>query len=105
MRSNIARTCVSGSVPGAFVIWSAELREELDERVALLRRQVREGGHRRRRVDERPCDRLFRQPCPDVGQMRTGTGVAVFAELVTRQAARLGRHLASRVELLLDLAA
>src|SRR5262249_56192348 len=55
MRSNIARTCGSCSVPGdgaPIVTPLLELRQEYDERVELLRRELTERRHRRRRVDQ-----------------------------------------------------
>ena len=39
-----------------------QLREEVDDRLELLRRQVLERRHRRGRVDERARDRLAREP-------------------------------------------
>src|SRR3954451_19216347 len=104
MRSNIARTCGSSRVPGArpprlvmplTLLGSfagAQLAEERHERVELVRRALLQPGERRHwggRVDERPRDRLRRQPRRDVGQVRTGPVVAVLADLVAREAARL----------------
>src|SRR5919106_3125078 len=107
MRSNIARTWRSSRVPGArpprLVMWArllesalvagpAKLAEERDEVLELLRRGLLQPGerrHRRGRVDERARDRLRRQARGDVGQLRSRPVVAVLADLVARQAARL----------------
>src|SRR3954471_22055490 len=101
MRSNIARTCGSSRVPGArpprlvmpeTLPGPAELSEERDERVELVRRALLQPGerrHRRGRVDERPRDRLGRQPRRDVGEVRPRPVVAVLADLVTCETARL----------------
>src|SRR3954469_10545620 len=104
MRSNIARTCGSSRVPGARPprlvmpatllrsLAGAQLPEERHERVELVRRGLLQPGERRHRggrVDERPSDRLRGQPRRDVGQVRAGAVVAVLADLVARQAARL----------------
>src|SRR5947208_1234025 len=100
-RSNIARTWGSESLPlvsagaGAVMTELLELREEVDELVELLRialLQSDERRHRRRGVHERAGDRVARQACPDVGEVRTGAGVAVLADLVAALAARFGRH-------------
>src|SRR5688500_19046304 len=102
MRSNIARTCPSGSVPEAApavtlrallgvaaggvaaaglsgVLVALELSEEVDERLLVLLRHARIGGHRRCRVLERSPDRRLRQLVGDVGQLRAGAVVAVVA--------------------------
>src|SRR4051795_2377901 len=100
MRSNIARTWPSSRTPGvpaAISALLAEGAEEVHEHAELLGREVREGRHRRRRVDERPRDRLARQPARDVLQRRPGAVVAALAELVAGQAARLGGDLLARV--------
>src|SRR3954462_15272826 len=107
MRSNIARTWGSSRVPGArpprlvmrarllesaLVAGPAELAEEGDEVVELLRRGLLQAGerrHRRRRFDQRPRDRLGRQARGDVGHLRPWAVVAVLADLVARQAAGL----------------
>src|SRR3954452_5651146 len=104
MRSNIARTCGSSRVPGArpprLVMPStllgslagAQLPEERDKRVELVRRGALQPGERRHRsgrVDQRPRDGLRRQARRDVGQVRARAVVAVLADLVARQAARL----------------
>src|SRR5690242_3781927 len=96
MRSNIARTCPSSRVPlraaelnGLLV--ALELRQERDERLLLLRRQVLEGRHRRRRVVKCALDRAREQLGADVGQMRPRPVVAVLADLVARKAAGLRR--------------
>src|SRR4051812_45813217 len=103
MRSNIARTCGSSRVPGArpprlvmpetlLSPVAAELPEERHQRVELVRRallQPGERGHWRGRVDQRPRDRLGRQPRRDVGEVRPRPVVAVLADLVTCETARL----------------
>src|SRR3954468_18780472 len=66
-----------------------ELREEGDDVLELFGRQVLERGHRRRRIDERACDRLPWQTVPDLRQVRPGPGVAVVADLVAGETARL----------------
>src|ERR1019366_536345 len=76
MRSNMARTCpacsfpaclpsdVEGAPRGAPARWRAGMgrllaqREEIDDRCELLRWQVLERGHRRRRVHEGASDPL-----------------------------------------------
>src|SRR3954449_11128731 len=98
-----ARLLESALVPRA-----AELAEERDERVELLRRALLQAGerrHRRRRVDERPRDRLRRQPRRDVGQLRPRAVVAVLADLVARQAAGLADDELAGLELTQHLAA
>src|SRR3954471_2628426 len=123
MRSNIARTCGSSRVPGArpprlvirarllesaLVARPAQLPEERDEIVELLRRallQARERRHRRGRVDERARDRLRRQARGDVGQLRPRAVVAVLADLVACQAAGLADDQLARLELAQHLAA
>src|SRR5919199_3197280 len=123
MRSNIALTWGSSRVPGArppgFVMRArllepalrarpAELAEERDERVELLRRALLQAGerrHRRGRVDERPRDRLGRQARGDVGELGSGPVVAVLADLVARQAAGLTDDELARLVLAQHLAA
>src|SRR4051794_4682039 len=119
MRSNIARTWPSGSVPvraaaegiagdgsaaavltllcagaGAarLLVRPAQRRQEVHERRLLLLRQTGEGRHRRRRVLQRAQDGAGQQLVADVGQVRSWTVVAVLADLVTGQAAGLGDH-------------
>src|SRR3954463_15323702 len=92
MRSNIARTCCSGSVPAWTPSTEAtllQLGEEADEGVELLGRQALERRHRRRRVAQRRGDGLRRELVGHVGQGRPGAVVAVLADLVAGQAARL----------------
>src|SRR3954454_20175407 len=104
MRSNIARTCGSSRVPGArpprLVIpatllgslAAAELPEEGDQRVELVRRGALQPGerrHRRGRVDERARDRLRWQAGGDISQVGARPVVAVLADLVAGEAARL----------------
>src|SRR3954469_10289794 len=103
MRSNIAWTCGSESVPlrappaevgliGATLLQRPEVVDQLVEllRVALLEAGV--GGHRRRGVHERAGDRLARQPAGDVRERGAGPGVAVLAHPVAAEAARRGHH-------------
>src|SRR5215203_2490075 len=106
MRSNIAFTCVSGSVPDAGVptVTSALLASQrcdvLDELlellgVLLLKRPVRR--HRRGGVHERARDRGHAEPVADVGEVRA-EGVAVLADLVAAEAAGRGHHLLAALE-------
>src|SRR5690242_15629719 len=83
MRSNIARTCGSESLPlvsagaGAVMAELPERRKEVDELVELLRvllLERAEGRHRRRGVDQRARDRVTRQPRADVGAVRARAG-------------------------------
>src|SRR3954470_10280600 len=83
MRSNIARTCDSGRVPlravptpprEASVIvrlpqGAEEVHQLVEARGAVLTK-AHERRHRRGRVDQRPRDRLARQPRADLGQVR-----------------------------------
>src|SRR3954454_6651193 len=108
MRSNIARTWPSGSVPvraaaegiagdgsAAAVLTllcagagargdvpAAQRREEVDERRLLFLRQAGEGRHRCRRVLQRAQDGARQQLVADVAQVRTGSVVAVLTDLV-----------------------
>src|SRR3954453_11395460 len=105
MRSNIARTCPSSGVPLRAaelnrLLVALELRQERDERLLLLRRQVPVGRHRGRRVLERALDRARGQLGADVGQVRARAVVAVLADLVAREAAGLRRDLLARLVLL-----
>src|SRR3954447_23578184 len=92
MRSNIASTCGSASGPEELMRRGLlQARQEVDELVELLGAlllQRREGRHRRRRVDERPRNRLAAKARPDLGQGRPGASVAVLADLVAAEAAR-----------------
>src|SRR4051794_12561994 len=101
MRSNIARTWGSDSLPrvsaGAAVLMTALLqaREEVDECVELLRVLLLEGDERRHRrggVHERARDRVPRQPSANVRQLGPRPGVAVLSDLVAALAARLRGH-------------
>src|SRR5918995_3234382 len=105
MRSNIARTCPSSSVPGLgpatlggvgtglrVAALALELAEERDEILLLLLRQLGVGRHRRRRVLQRAHDRRLRQHAAYVSQLRSRPVVAVLADLVAREAAGLGGH-------------
>src|SRR5215208_1760233 len=98
MRSNIARTCPSSRVPlrapeltaGALLAAGSvalELRQERDEVALLLRVEVPVGGHRRRRVLQRPLDRAGQQLLPDVRQLGARPVVAVLGDLVAGEAA------------------
>src|SRR3954468_15168023 len=105
MRSNIARTCPSSRVPagGSVMAGSAQLREEVDEVVELLgvvSLEAGEGRHRRRRVHQRPRDRLAGQARADLGQVRARAPVAVLADLVAGQAAGLRGDELARLVLL-----
>src|SRR3954463_5393974 len=114
MRSNIARTRCSGSAPdgGPLVVMrrrvalgllaALELRQEGDhvvELLGVLLLERGEGRHGRGRVDQRARDGLARDAAGDLGQLRPRTVVAVLADLVTRQAARLRDDLLAGVEL------
>src|ERR1700756_5297302 len=95
MRSNIARTWPASRVPLPSLRRAAtgallELREEGDDVLELFGRQVLERRHRLRRVHQRARDRLPRQPVADLRQVRPRAGVAVVADLVAGEAARLG---------------
>src|SRR4249920_3111478 len=98
MRSNIARTWVSSRVPERAAEEAAPLvmvrpllqvREEDNEVVVLLRREILVGRHRRGRVDQGARDRLPRQSAADLRQVRARAVVAVLSELVARGAPRL----------------
>ena len=69
-----------------------QLREEGDERVDFSSRQVLERRHRRRRVVQRARDRRRGSRAPMSRQVRPGAVVAVLADLVAGQAARLRRR-------------
>src|ERR1051326_547775 len=107
MRSNIARTCGSESLPlvsagaGAVMVELPERRKEVDELVELLRvllLERAEGRHRCRGVDERARDRVARQAGADVREVRSRPRVAVLTDLVAALAAGLrGHELAGRV--------
>src|SRR5215218_1277878 len=112
MRSNIARTCGSSSVPVAgvasvlppFAVMPAllELAEERDERLELLGLLLGkrlERRHRRRRVAQRLRDRRGGQHGADLAQVRAGTVVAVLTDLVAGKAARLSGHQLASVPL------
>src|SRR6185312_15254157 len=106
MRSNIARTCGSSSVPvagsdslvppcavmRAFPTALLELAEERDERSELRGLRLGEAlerRHRRGRVAQRLRDRGCGQRPADLRQVRPGPVVAVLADLVAGEAARL----------------
>src|SRR5581483_5934371 len=94
MRSNIWRTCASANVPVAPVTRDLllQLTEEEDERpelLGLLGGQALERRHRRRRIPERLGDRVLRDLRGHVRELRPRPVVAVLADLVTGQAARL----------------
>src|SRR3954453_3410611 len=100
MRSNIARTCGSDIVPDRGVPpltltrgSALELRDVRHQGVELVRRallQTGEGRHGRGGVDERARDGLRGQAGADLGQRGPRAAVAVLADLVAGQAARLG---------------
>src|SRR5919206_2386223 len=103
MRSNIWRTWVSANVPVAPVTGDPllELTEEEDERPELLRLlggQALERRHRRRGISERLGDRVLRDLGGHVRELRPRAVVAVLADLVTGQAARLADHELALVE-------
>src|SRR3954470_12642536 len=109
MRSNIARTWFSGSVPAAcadigvaaLVVPALErgyVADQLVELLRLLLLQPLEVGHERRRVDQRAGDRLAAEAVADVGQVGT-EGVAVLTDLVAAQAAGGGHHFLAALEL------
>src|SRR3712207_739710 len=105
MRSNIACTWLSGSVPELtrppLLLFGLQRRHVVDELVELLRVLLLkrpEARHRRRRVDQRARDRVGTQPVADVGQRRAER-VAVLADLVAAQAARGGGDLLALLEL------
>src|SRR4051812_11905637 len=107
MRSNIASTCGSARRPAELMRRRLlEARQERDELVELLGALLLQGPerrHRRRRVDERPRDRLTPEARPDIGQRRPGSRVSVLTDLVAAETAGrrrdvfaplvLGRHL------------
>src|SRR3954454_15757324 len=119
MRSNIARTCVSGSVPSwgaarssgvnrrlllpgallarVLLLLLLEGRDEGHEllellRVLLLKALV--GRHRRRGVDERAGDGAAAQAVTDLGEVGP-EGVPVLPDLVAAEAARGCKHFGS----------
>src|ERR671936_2849525 len=110
MRSNIARTCVSGSVPAAWpamkgLVAALERGDVADELVKLLRlllAQPGEVGLEGGRVQERAGDRLAAEPVADLGEVGPQR-VAVLAHLVAAEAARGGHHLLTLLELGLGL--
>src|SRR3954454_2762007 len=119
MRSNIARTDSAGSVPvpaakplpaggvadiaagaldAALGRAAAQRGQEVDQRHLLVLREVGERRHRRGRVLQRAPDRALLELVADVRQVRAGPVVAVLADLVTGEAARLrGNELAGLV--------
>src|SRR3954452_1106282 len=140
MRSNIARTCPSGSVPeraaaegisprsrsGAVAAFgtlpdvpaatllalsprtvacllTAQRGEEVHEVLLLLIGQAGEGRHRRGRILERAFDGPRQQLVADVGQLRARAAVAVLADLVAGEAARLRHHELAGLEVRRDL--
>src|SRR5215213_5029664 len=103
MRSNIASTCGSESVPlraSPAEAWLmtrllAQVPEEVHDffellGVALAEPRVRR--HRGSRVDQRAGDRLARQLAADVAQVRARPGVAVLADPVAAEAAVRGHE-------------
>src|SRR3954452_23668936 len=100
MRSNIARTCFSGSVPVAApptassplsLTALSKRSEELNEFVELLRVVLGEPAvrrHRRRRVEQGPANRGRSEARSDLRQRRARAGGAVLADPVAAQTAR-----------------
>src|SRR3712207_2884058 len=112
MRSNSARTCPSSRVPlraaGLKRLLAAaggalRLPQELHEGYLLVPGQVPVRRHRRGGVLQRALDRGGIQALADVGQLRGGPVVAVLADLVAGQAARLGGDELARLVLAGDL--
>src|ERR687895_813780 len=106
MRSNIARTCVSGNVPARpeaagsagragggiskrllLALQRGDVLDELVELLGIVLLQLRVGRHRRGRVHQRPRDRVRPQPVPHLRQVGPER-VAVLADLVASEAAR-----------------
>src|SRR6266511_5651267 len=79
-----------------------ERGEELDQVVELVRGKVGVGGHEARPDLDGALDGRSWELGADVGQVRAQR-VAVLAELVARQAARLGRDLLAGLVLWIDL--
>src|SRR4051812_30613366 len=101
MRSNIACTCGSESVPlhGApgvpLMARLLQRAEEVDELVELLRvllLEPRERRHRSGRVDQRARDGGLGQVARDVRQVRPRARVAVLADAVAALAAGRREH-------------
>src|SRR4051812_7862026 len=115
MRSNIARTCDSGSVPVAAPPTASsplsltplsKRSEELNEFVELLRVVLGEPAvrrHRRRRVEQRPANGGRFEALSDLRQLRPRSRVAVVADPVAAQASRGRGHRLARLELRRDL--
>src|SRR5579875_2064121 len=108
MRSNIARTCGSGSTPGASEPrsatdwaravmqrdqpWLLQHGQEVDqvlELLGILLLEALERRHRGRRVDERRGDRLRSHAVADLGERRPGAVVAVVPDDVAGETAGL----------------
>src|SRR5437762_12416846 len=110
MRSNIARTCVSGSVPAAWpaigvasgpsvaALERGDVADQLVELLRLLLLELREVGHERGRIQERSRDRLAAEPVADLGEVGAER-VAVLADLVAAEAAGGRHHLLALLEL------
>src|SRR4051812_20156550 len=101
MRSNIACTCGSESVPlrgppgvplTARLLQRAQEVDELVELLRVLLLQPRERWHRCGRVDERARDGGLGKVACDVGEVRARAGVAVLADAVAALAARRREH-------------
>src|SRR5438128_834162 len=109
MRSNIACTCGSGSVPlrarpaeVGLMRLLPERTQVVDQVVELLRAlllEVHERRHRRRGVDERAGDRRLRKRRADLRQVRTRPRVAVVADAMAAEAARVRNHELAGLEL------
>src|SRR3954452_10611753 len=107
MRSNMARTWVSGRVPAACAAMKLRLppalerghvTDELVELLRLLLLEPLEVRHEGGRVHQRPGDRLAPEPVTDVGQVRPER-VAVLSDLVAAEAAGGGHYLLPPLEL------
>src|SRR5207248_8551137 len=100
---DVARARRRAAVPVPAPSWAGiagtllQLPKEGDHGCELLGRQVLERRHGRGRVHERARDPLARQPRRDMREIGSGTGVAVVAQLVARQAAAAGDHLLAGV--------
>src|SRR5256885_1544269 len=107
MRSNMASTCGSASRPAVLIARVLlEARQEGDELVELLRVLLLKRGerrHRRRRVHERPRNRLTTEARPDLRERRPRPGVAVLADLVAAETARRRGHVSALRVLRSDL--
>src|SRR5690242_19832812 len=108
MRSNIACTCGSESVPlrgppgvplMARLLERAEEVDELVELLGVLLLEARERRHRGCRVHQRAGDGRLGQVTRDVRQVRSGARVAILADAVTALAAGRREHGRARLVL------